>query len=350
MSEESSEEKSLPPSEKKLREARKKGQIAKSQDVISAVSMILLTLYIVFAWPSIMESFAKMFGGAATAASILGPGAWRLGLQETTDAMAEIIVPLYILSILAIFLGSIISNKGIVISMQPLAPDLNRLNPAKGFQKIFAVRNFVEFLKALIKSLILFSGLALAGWLGFETIMNVPLCGQPCYSEALVVVAAPVVFTALTLFFVSALIDTTVQRWLFTREMKMTQSEHKREMKEMFGDPLIRRARNDNNRDDADSGPAGKSLANTEPTLVVTAGTQLAVGLRYVPGETTAPVVVSKAKGARALILIDEARRNRAAVANDSPLAEQLYKQSRRLSFVPQAFFKDVARLLVQTR
>ncbi len=349
MSGESSEEKSLPPSEKKLREGRKKGQISKSTDMVSAVVMIFLIIYLVLGWPAIRRSFERMFDTAGQAAAQGGTDAWGIAIRDTWQAMGTIMLPLYTVSIFAIFLGSMISNKGIIISMHPITPDLKKIHPVEGFKKIFSMKNLIEFLKALVKSMLLLIVLGLIGWFGLEAIMQAPLCTSDCSDDVLLIVAVPLVLTALALFIISALVDLTLQKWLFTREMRMTHSEMKREMKEIYGDPMVRRARNEIRRNianDTESGKATGYLKSRIPTMVICSGNQVAVGLRYVAGETPAPVIVAKATGVRATMLIAEAVNASIHVVNDNELATALIQQGRIDAFVPESQFREIARVM----
>lgn len=343
-----SEEKSLPPSDKKLRKAREKGQLAKSSDAVSAVSMTILTIYLVMAWPSIKTEFGRMFDVAGQAALRGGPPSWEMAIRGTVDASSNIVLPLYMMGFVATVLGAIISNKGVVFSVHPLKPDLKRIHPAQGFKKIFSIRNFVEFLKAFVKSMLLLGALGLSAWFGLSAILRIPYCGAGCTGDALAAVAGPLIILALLLFLFGALIDVNIQKWLFTRDMRMTHSEMKREMKEVFGDPHIRAARKDQQRAAAsgESGKASKSLKSRVPTVLVCSGNQVAIALRYVPGETPAPVVVGKGTGQRATSMIQEAVDSRIHVENDPDLAQDLLRRAKMESFIPESLFRSVARIL----
>ncbi len=347
----SSEEKSLPPSQRKLTEARKKGQIATSSDSVAAASMTFLTLYLILAWPNIEEQFARMFDVAGRAAARTGPSGWEAAIRETADASADIVLPLYFIGFLATVLGAVISNKGVIFSFEPLKFDLNRIHPAKGFKKIFSARNFIEFLKAITKSVLLMGALGISAWYGMGAILRIPYCGSGCAGEALVAVAGPLVVLALLLFLFGALVDVIIQKWLFTRDMRMTHSENKREMKETFGDPHIRSARKDLQQAAAkgDSGNASKSLKSRMPTMVIYSKNDIAIGLRYVPGETAAPVVVAKATGQRAFALIQNAIDSRVQVENEPTLAQDLLKRAKMDSFIPESSFRGVAKIMNRT-
>lgn len=343
-----SEEKSLAPSEKKLRQAREKGQIAKSTDSVAAASVTILTLYLVMAWPSIQYEFGRMFDVAGRAALRGGPSSWEAALSETIDAGTNIVLPLYMIGFAASALGAIISNKGVVFSAHPLKPDLKRIHPVEGFKKIFSIRNFVEFLKAFVKSMLLLGALGLSAWYGLSAILRIPYCGSGCAGEALIAVAGPLIILALLLFLFGALIDVNIQKWLFTRDMRMTHSEQKREMKEIFGDPHIRSARKDLQKASArgETGKASAKLKSRAPTVIVCSGSQIAIGLRYVPGETPAPVVVGKGTGQRASSIIQMAINSRIHVENDSELAQDLLRRAKMDAYIPESLFRPFARIL----
>ena len=349
MSDESSEEKSLPPTERKLQKGRKKGRIAKSTDVVSAAVMIFMVAYLILGWPLIDASFRRMFETAGLAAERGGADSWNAAIRDTWSAMGAIVLPLYFVSFLAIFLGSIVSNKGIVISFEQVKPDLKKIHPVEGFKKIFSLKNLIEFLKALVKSMFLLLVLGLIGWFGLHFVMKAPLCTHDCADDVLVIVALPLVLAALALFILSALVDMALQKWLFLREMRMTHTEMKREMKEIYGDPIVRRARNEIRRSIASEGGTGKAsahLTSTAPTIVICSGNQIAAGLRYVSGETPAPIVVSKGTGARASLIIAQAVNDGLTVVNDPELASDLLRQGRIEAFVPESLFRDIARAM----
>ena len=346
-----SEEKSLPASEKKLQDARKKAQIATSRDMISAALFVILLLYVLLAWPYILSRFSAMFGAAAKAAIAGGRGAWIGATRETWSAMSDIVTPLMVLSILAIVLGALISNRGVVISFHPIKPDLSRIHPVQGFKKLFSIRNFVEFVKALVKSMLLLTALGLLAYSAMRMVMRLPICGSDCVGPGFRAAVLPMLAAALGLFILAAMIDMLLQRWLFMRDMRMTHTEAKRERKEMFGDPTVRGQRQTLRRELAyGDAPARKSLKSREPTLVICASITQAVGLRYVRGETVAPVVIAKANTAEAVrALIESALGRRAPVVTEPELAATILRGARLDEFAPEAAFRDLARVLNQT-
>lgn len=346
MSDDSSEEKSLPPSEKKLREARKKGQLAQSKDLVAAVSLTLLFLYLFGASGYIKDRFEEMF---RIVESTIRSGSldWQGAAQGIWSAMSDIVSPMMALSAIGIVLGAIISNKGIIVAFEPLKPDLKRIHPVQGFKKLFSVRNLVEFLKALVKVVILFVALGLTIWYAAPDVMRLPYCGVPCIGPVFRNTVIPMLLIAMLLFIFSSLIDILIQKWLFMRDMRMTHTEMKRERKDTYGDPQVRARRQEIRREGA-AESAGPNVG-TDPTMVVHAEDGPAIALRYVAGETAAPVVIAKAPASRAAELIELAIATRIPVIIEPEFAENLFRRGRVGAFIPVADFKDAARVLSQT-
>jgi len=194
----------------------------------------------------------------------------------------------------------------------------------------------------------LLGALGLSAWFGLSAVLRIPYCGAGCAGEALVAVAGPLIVLAVLLFLFGAMVDVSLQKWLFTRDMRMTHSEVKREQKETFGDPHIRSARKELQRASArgETGQASKSLKSKAPTMLVCSGNEVAIGLRYVPGETPAPIVVGKGTGQRAASMIQNAIDSRVHVENDSVLAQELLRRAKMESFIPESLFRSVARIL----
>jgi type III secretion protein U len=160
-------------------------------------------------------------------------------------------------------------------------------------------------------------------------------------AERLNDIAGPLLVLALALFILSALIDIPLQDWLFRRDMRMTRSEARRENRENLGDPAIKGARRRHRVEAERSRPLLRSHA---PTTLVTDGEGLAVALRYVAGETEAPVIVGMARGARAGRLIRASKGVRRV--DDSGLASALYAQGEIGGYAPRSLLEPVARAL----
>lgn len=348
----SSEEKNLPATEHKLKEQRKKGQIAQGRDMIVAASFIVSILYLAFAWASIEAGFAKIFEDMGRAAA--GPRGhdyWPAAVRAVWNDMAAMVAPMLILPLLAAFVGSIVAHKGMLFAMEPLKPDFKKIDPVKGFKRLFGVRNIVEFIKSLIKCLLILGAAGLAGWWALPAAMQTPLCGVSCLGLAMGKAMTPIIVASVAFFALNALFDTGIQQWLFLREMKMTHTEMKRERKEQYGDPTIMMRRREMRYETAMGEPEGvgqAKLTSVVPSLVVLGRQGKAVGLRYVRGETPAPVIVFIGQGAKAGLYARQAAMDGAFIATQPDLVEKLTEKGRERYYIPEAHFQAVANLLTQ--
>lgn len=129
---------------------------------------------------------------------------------------------------------------GPVFSFEPLKPQFDHINPAKGLQKILSLRSVIEFTKGLAKVVLLASlfTFLLIAWL--QPLFDAPGCAPSCLEPIVKAVLTPLGIAAALAFVVIGVIDVPIQHWLFLRDMRMTTIEYKREHKDLEGDPLIR--------------------------------------------------------------------------------------------------------------
>ena len=340
-----SEEKSLPATKKKLRDARKKGQVAGSRDLIIAGGTSVALLYLWIGADSIRDAlksllvmppelFDQPFGTAA--ASIMAASGERLAL---------ILGPLFALVVGAAFLAGLVSTRGLLFAFEPVKPNLDRINPAEGFKRLFGLKNLLELLKQIAKTALLATVVAIILRTGVKALLEAPACGIDCVAAAFGAVIKPMMAAAIGLFLLAALVDVGLQQFLFGREMRMTKTEHKRERKEEEGDPLIMRAR----KRDARALAQGAARSGVKhATILLTRGEEVAVGLRFVRGETAVPVVVCKGTGAKARTLVAMARQQMTPTLDEPDLAGLINGRIGVGRFITEDMFTPVARVLMK--
>ncbi|WP_027554653.1 EscU/YscU/HrcU family type III secretion system export apparatus switch protein [Bradyrhizobium sp. Cp5.3] len=334
----SSEEKKLLPTPKKLRDARKKGQIPRSADFVSALCicaglgcLCLRASSIQDAWHEAVRLIDNLqgqpFNGAVQQAVV--------GLIELSMAT---LMPIIGAAVAAAILASFLATGGLTFSLEPLKPSFDKLNPTKGLKRILSQRSLLELGKSLIKVFVLGATLLSTAVASWRALVYLPLCGLGCFGfifkeiKVLVEIAAGA-------FLIGGFIDLLIQRWLFLRDMRMTQSEAKRESKEQQGNPQIKREHRRLRRESAQESPVGIHRA----TLVVT-GPALLAGLRYVRGEAGVPVLVCRGEGERASRLLDRARGLHLSIVEDPILARQLIRKATMGKAVPIEYFERVAK------
>jgi type III secretion protein U len=341
MSDASSEEKTLPPSSKKLEDARKKGQIAHSADLVSAAGGIAAILYL-WTWS---EAIVEDWRQTLTLASQIEAADFDSGLRQLIGALLIVsfrtIAPLLGLVLGASLLANVIVNRGLLFSLEPIKPQLNRINPFSGLARLFGLKGWIELAKTVIKMTALTAALLLVMLGTWKTLVLLPACGMSCFGFVVGIETKLLLAIAAGCFLVAALVDLFIQRWLFLREMRMTPSEAKREMQELEGNPLIRGAHQRLRRESAGEPRLGVSQA----TLIIL-GRNAVIGLRYVRGETGVPVVVCRGSGAAAERILAGARELAKPIVEDADLARILMRRAKLGAAIPSRHFNRVAKAI----
>jgi type III secretion protein U len=330
-----SEDRSLPASSKKLLDARRKGQVAHSRDLITVIGLIAGLAYLAIDGPTIIEAFRAILTEPIGLTAKPFRDSYTI-LPTMLALAARIVAPLVIVVVVASVAANIAFLRGIPLSFEPLVPSGDKINPVSGFKRLFSLRNLIEFVKSVFKvgSLIVVIGLLAMGAL--HALLVAPSCGRDCVGAILVATLKPVLIGIAAVLLVFALLDIALQRWLFQRDQRMTRTESKRERKEQEGDPQIRHARRQQQRVLATSTGKGG-----DPTIYLSDG-QLTVGIRFVPGETAVPILVSKLRGVRGMAGVP--------VEMVPPLARRLHADARTGEAVPSEHFDALARVLLKAK
>jgi type III secretion protein U len=304
-----SEEKTLPASDKKLRDARRKGQVPHSKDIVSALTFVAAIGYVLLAWAEIADQLRRLLDVVATAAARPFPDVAAPALALAVDIVLRS----------SLVLGAF----GPVLAFEPLQPKLERINPAEGLKRLFSVKSLVEFLKTLLKLLIVAPILWLVLRGTVQAFFETPACGSGCFGPLLRAALAALARTAAVCFVGFGLLDLILQRRLFMREMRMTQTEAKREHKNMEGDPHIRHEQQRLRR----RLMAGSARIGLRYATFAVVYRQQIVALRFQQGEMSAPHVVAKGRGGNGTMMIAETRQRGIAIAEDANLVASLYRQ-----------------------
>lgn len=343
---ESSGEKTEQPTEKRLRDARKKGQVSKSQDLTSSLMLISAVLTVWLSGTLTAGVLLKMMkSGIVTAGSFEGDltkaRVMELLNQGVMD-MAIALAPLFAV----LMIGGIVFNYiqiGSVFGFEGLKPEMNKINPAEGFKnKFLKARPYVELGKTILKSLITF---VVVAWVLYAEIPNViMLVGQPI--EVIVAYTFKLIlrigFYVGIMFVGLAIGDFFLQRFLFLNQMKMTKQEVKQEYKESEGDPLIKWMRKNMHQEIlAQSSIAAVKTADA----VLVNPTHVAVAIKYDREQMDAPTVVAKGADLIAKQIREIARKQEIPVMRDIPLARTLYELEVDEE-IPEELFETVAEVL----
>ncbi|CCE99430.1 EscU/YscU/HrcU family type III secretion system export apparatus switch protein [Sinorhizobium fredii] len=338
---ETSEEKALPASDKKIRDARRKGQVLHSPDMVSGIVVLFSTLFLFYVAPNLQVKIDQLLDEASHIYERPFADVWYRLSTIAADALWTTVLPILGITIIAILATNVAITKGFVFSAEPLAPDFNRINPASGLKRIASLKSVVDFGKALFKIVALSTAFAVVFHAGLGSLFQAPTCGFACLHATSLSMLKTITSIAIAAFVVMGVVDVFLQRWLFLREMRMTRSESKREHKDTEGDPLIRQERRKLARllGTTKTGLAGAVLLIGEERAV-------SVGIRYVRGETPVPIVVCRAFGPAASSMRAQARSRTIPFMADPKLAAELGKTPVGAP-VPDRLFQEVANALV---
>jgi len=340
---ESAGEKTEMPTPKKLRDARQKGQVCSSKDIVSTA--ILVVLFAVLAWMGValmddMETLLRFLAG-----SLAENGG--NSVQQSLALTAWFICKHSFLFVFVAAVIGVIGNVaqiGFLFTFEPLMPKLEKLNPAEGAKKIFCAKNFFEFLKNVVK-------VSFLGYLLYKIIWaSIPELLTMCYGtiddifpSLKIMLKRLAVYTAFG-YIVIAIVDRIFQGRNFTKQMMMTKDEVKREYKGMEGSAEVKKAQRQF-RDEIMNGPDPAQAAKRS-NVVVTNPTHLAVGIRFQADEAPLPRICALGAGNTAKIIRETALAEGIPILEDRPLARALYAEGKLEDFVPDALIELVAEIL----
>lgn len=342
MSGQSSGEKTEQPTPKKLRDARKKGQVARSTEVVTTVSLFSAIAFLWGTWNGTLETLVTMFDVIA----LLSTGDFRVNAVKAVDIITRDIARTVMPVLGVVMLAGIAANYfqvGSLMSAESITPKLEKISPGSGFKRIFSMKQLVEILKSIIKIAILSILLYLVVRDAIGAYIASVSCGMPCLTSVTShFLFQTFVYSGLT-FLVVALADFAYQRRAHTKSLMMTKDEVKREYKESEGDPHIKGKRRQLARELATS---GGGAAARKGTAVVVNPTHFAVVILYAPGKTPLPIVTAKGRNKYAHYLRTEAESAGVPVFRNAPLARRLFADAEVDDYVPDDLFDVVAEVL----
>ena len=343
MANDESEEKNLPASQKKLTDARRKGQTSNSKDLVSGFTMLAATLYLLYQWPTMRDRLVELIDLVSTSTERPFAETWPRAVYGTIDVLIMTTGPLVVLVFAVAVVMGMAATGGPVFSFETVKLQFDHISPMKGAKRIFSSKNVIEFVKSLVKVVVVTVAFwtVLRGYI--PPLFQTPSCGEGCLGQMVISTLQPLAVTAVIAFVVIGILDMPLQRHLFLKEMRMSMTEKKKEMKEMEGNPLIKAERRR-----LQFMFAGKKVRKgVRHAAFVVAQEDRVVGIRYHREDEPVPLICSKARGQAADDMVAEARRLGIPVAEDPSLVDVLIPHAVGDRIPPDAY-TDVARLLVR--
>ncbi|WP_407351624.1 flagellar biosynthesis protein FlhB [Luteimonas sp. R10] len=341
---ENGQEKTEQPSEKRLREAREKGDVPRSRELATAAVFGGAVLALLsgggmmargaLAWMrtaltpdlALREAPAELFGHA--------------GMLLLRLLMA--VAPLIAVALLAGFAAPVLMG-GLRFAGKSLVPDFKRLNPLAGLKRIYGPEGLAELVKSLLRVVLVGGAAALCMWPGIRLLRS--MLNQPVEQAArsgLGFALTMLLATAAALLLLAS-IDAPYQKWNWRRKLKMTRQELREELKEVEGRPEVKgRIRQ------LQQQMSQRRMMEDVPTadVIVLNPTHYAVALKYDGGGMGAPKIVAKGVDEIALRIREVGERHRVALVSAPPLARVLYREGQIGQEIPVRLYAAVAQVL----
>lgn len=336
-------DRSEPATPYKIEKAHERGSIVRSAELTFAIVLLACVAFVYGLGAQLVRDVAVLLRhglsfagrGELTASSLFA----YLGALSA-DAVSAVAPLLFVIWLAATVTGAL-QARG-VFSGEPLKPDFSRLSPATGLKRLFSVKSLHELWRGTAKIAVIAAAMVL--WAKHHALQVLRMGRpQPMFDRGIELLgSALALLAAIVLIF--ALLDFTLNRWQFMRDMRMSRREMRDEHKEREGDPRIkarlrelrvewmRRARQMSKVRSAD--------------VLLTNPTHYAVALEYRHGEMPAPMITARGAGEMAQRMRAEARRRGVPVVEHPPLARALFALEESRRFVPEEHFEPVARIL----
>lgn len=343
-------EKTEPATQKKLSDARKEGQVAKSREIANGLGLLslflILKLWVGHMGVQLMELFENIYARIPDVATF-----WRGEMPQTDVRLAfrQLLLETMLISAPIMLIGLAVAVISDVVqvkwkpTLKPLKPKFNKLNPISGFKKFLSVNSLVELVKSILKvGLIVYIcyGFLKDKWPYILNLYDVTLMQgiQICAS-----LVTDLGIRVSAIYMIIAFADYAYQRVKFKNDMKMTKQEIKEEFKQQEGDPQVK-GKIRQKMNEASRRRMMQELPKAD--VVITNPTHYAVAIKYDPEVADAPIVIAKGEDYLAARIKEVARENKIEIVENKPLARMLYANVDVGQAVPPELYQAVAEVL----
>lgn len=343
-------EKTEPATEKKLSDARKEGQVAKSREIANAFGILALFLVLKL-WVGNMGNqflalFSDFYNRIPEVATFwygqMSQNDARLVFREMVLQSIIIMAPILLVGVVIAFVSDVAQVKWKPTG-KPLKPKFNKLSPIAGFKRIFSVNSLMELVKSIAKiGLIIY---ICYNYLKDKWVLLFALYDMPLM-QALGLLAETVTDMGIRIamvYMIIALADFAYQKVKFQRDMRMTKQEVKEEYKQTEGDPQVKGRIRQKMRE-ASQRRMMQNLPQAD--VVITNPTHYAVAIKYDPEVADAPIVIAKGEDYLAARIKEVAKENHIEIVENKPLARMLYANVDVGQAVPPELYQAVAEVL----
>ena len=328
----------------KLREARKRGQVAKSQEFNHLIVVLSFFLALLMFWPRISTLGRELFQ------SIIRTGTRTEMTTGTVSAFAEfaalesigVVLPLLFVLVLAAIIANLLQTK-FIFSGHPIKPDFNRLNPAQGFKKLFNRKTLFDLFKSILRLTLLGAVIALGGPKLLTWLTNGAARGVRNVDDWLVALLVQIMLLVLLIMIPVVLLDWIFTKKYFAHQMKMSRREVRDELKRHEGSPEIKSRRRELQKELRKKVASLRAVKDSD--VIVTNPTHVAVALRYERFEMAAPIVVAVGEDALAATVRKLGRQHNKPILRRPGLARALAQNGSTGHPIPSDTYEQVAEI-----
>lgn len=337
------QEKTEEPSSKKIDDARKDGNVPKSQDTNAFVTLVvaLVAFLALLSWIESRTVYLYLYYQSLIGTEITKEATFQISMI-TFREIIFMVIPLSVAVAIAGILANVMQT-GFIFTTKPLIPDLSKLDPMKGLKNLFSMKKAVESLKIIIKVgaiLWVCYYFLLSFTKELPTVIYFPLYDQLAWLKEKMLILVAVI---LLLFLVLSLADLMFVRYNYFKSLRMSKQELKDEYKQMEGDPKIKAKIRQ-----IQMQMTKKRMMQEIPQadVVITNPTHYAVAIRYNQDKEAAPKVIAKGTDYVALRIKEIAMNYNIQIVENPPLARELYKKCNIGEIIPENLYKAVAEVL----
>jgi type III secretion protein U len=335
-------EKTELPTPKKLRDAREKGQVAKSQEVCSAAVVIMVMSVFILRFEANLDHLRGVYDYYISIMNLPFRQAFPMAGGAALDAFIYITAPILAAAPIA-GIVAYAAQVGVLLAFKGAIPSLDKLSPKNWVKKVISKKAAVELIKTILKVFVL-------GWILYSVVLDNldPLLKSgmrsPDYFLAVFSAVMFKIFLWCTLVFVGvAAVDFIIQKKMFTTQMMMSKDEVKREYKEMEGDPHIKSQRKQLHQEMINNNAMEQTR---KASVLITNPTKIAVALQYEKDVTPLPVITAMGQGAVAKRMRRIAEEEGIPIMENVPLARDLLEHGETGNYIPSDLIEPVAEIM----
>ncbi len=337
------QEKTEEPTDKKIADARKEGNVPKSQDTSGVITLFVAILAVLMLFPFITKHMLLL---SHYYFSLVGTPLDKLFMLDIAIVtFREVLLMVLPLAIAVAIAGVVaaLAQFGFLFTTKAIVPDLKKIDPIKGTKNLFSMKKLIEGVKITFKShTTLFVGFIFF-FIFIKELPTVALFNLPDQLEWIKDKMIVISLVMLLVIFIFALIDIVIVRKQYFNSLKMSKQEIKDEMKNMEGDPFIK-SKIKQKQMEISRQRMMAEVPNAD--VVITNPTHYAVAIRYDKENHHSPIVVAKGMDKMAQQIKKTARENKVHIIQNPPLARSLYADVELNKPIPEALFSAVAEVL----